>query len=103
MTIHDLRRTPWRVARAAARWQAAGQERARRNALVASTALARRREERDDVERFLLDRDEESRRAVPPGAAHLPRHTAGRGGAREKDKTPQIGSSPAGGNPMVPV
>jgi hypothetical protein len=55
MTIHDLRRTPWRVARAAR--HVTGQERARRNALVASTALVRRREERDDVERFLLDRE----------------------------------------------
>jgi hypothetical protein len=63
MTIDHLRRTPWRVARAATRWHVASQERARRNALVASTALARRREERDDVERFLLDQNEESRPA----------------------------------------
>ena len=62
MTIHDLRR-PWRVVRAATRWHPASQEHARRNALVASTALARCREERAGVERFLLERDRESRPA----------------------------------------
>lgn len=60
MTMRDLRRTPWRAARAAARRRLASQERARDNAWAASTALARRREERDEVECFLLDRDKES-------------------------------------------
>jgi hypothetical protein len=35
------------------RWPAQSQQRARRNALVASTALARRRAERIEVEEFL--------------------------------------------------
>jgi hypothetical protein len=34
-------------------WHVTSQHRARRNALVASTALAQQRRERDDVERFL--------------------------------------------------
>jgi hypothetical protein len=63
MGIQDLPRTPWRAARAAALWHLTSQERARRNARGASMALARRREERDDVERFLLDRDSRSRPA----------------------------------------
>jgi hypothetical protein len=39
--------------RALGRWAVTSQIGARRNALVASTALARRRRERDDVEEFL--------------------------------------------------
>lgn len=63
MTMHNLRRTPWRIARAAGRWHPASQERARRNAMAASTVLARHREERNEIERFLLDRDTKSRPA----------------------------------------
>ena len=47
------------------RWPVESQHRARRNALIASTVLAQRRAELDDVERFLS-----SRRGNPaPGAA----------------------------------
>lgn len=35
------------------RWPVESQQRARRNAMVASTALARRRAEHDEVEEFL--------------------------------------------------
>jgi hypothetical protein len=63
MTMHDLPCTPWRAGRAVTRWHVASQERARRNAWAASAALARRRKERDDVERYLLERDEKSRPA----------------------------------------
>lgn len=35
------------------RWPAESQQQARRNAMIASTALARRRAEHDDVEAFL--------------------------------------------------
>lgn len=38
------------------RWPVESQQRARRNAMVASTALAHRRAELDDVERFLAAR-----------------------------------------------
>ena len=41
MTLHQLHRGPWRLVGAAATWHVASQQRARRNALVASTALTR--------------------------------------------------------------
>jgi len=41
--------------RAVARWRLTSQYGARRNALLACTALAQRRRERDDVEQFLSD------------------------------------------------
>ena len=47
MTFLRLRPAPWRVL--------GSQEHARRNALVASTALTERRLERLDVERFLAE------------------------------------------------
>jgi hypothetical protein len=43
----------WTPVRAIARWPITTQVGARRNALVASTALTARRLEREDVERFL--------------------------------------------------
>jgi hypothetical protein len=42
-----------RLLASATTWHVTSQHRARRNALVASTALAQQRSERDDVERFL--------------------------------------------------
>ncbi|MEP7089681.1 MAG: hypothetical protein ABI776_06175 [Nocardioidaceae bacterium] len=51
MTI--LQQTPWRLIEAAASWPVTSQHQARRNALVASTALAEQRRERIDVEEFL--------------------------------------------------
>jgi hypothetical protein len=51
-------------------WPVSSQQRARRNALVASTALTRRRIERDDVESFLRALDH--RRSLPPRPAALP-------------------------------
>jgi hypothetical protein len=62
MTISQLHQAPWRLIGAAAAWPVASQQQARRNALVASTALAQRRRERDEVEEFL--------------AAHVNRSTA---------------------------
>jgi len=46
------------------RWPVESQHRARRNAMIASTVLAQRRAELDDVERFLS-----SRRGPAPGGA----------------------------------
>ena len=45
-----------RIVTAVTRWPAESQQRARRNAMIASTALAQRRAELDDVERFLSSR-----------------------------------------------
>lgn len=46
---------PWLVLEAAAGWGETSQQQARRNALVASTALLQRRQERIEVEAFLVD------------------------------------------------
>ena len=45
--------TPWSILRSTLVWPVASQQQARRNALVASTALAQRRHEWLEVERFL--------------------------------------------------
>ncbi len=66
MTLHQLPRTPWRLVSAAATWHVTSQQQARRNALVASTALTRRRQERMDVEDFLLQHAARSQRPVAP-------------------------------------
>ena len=42
-----------RLVTVVARWPVESQQRARRNAMIASTALAQRRAELDEVERFL--------------------------------------------------
>ena len=55
MTLHQIQRTPWRLVSAAATWHVTSQQHARRNALVASTALAQRRQELCDVEAFLTE------------------------------------------------
>jgi hypothetical protein len=55
MTLHQIQRTPWRLVSAAAAWHVTSQQHARRNALVASTALAQRRQELRDVEEFLTE------------------------------------------------
>lgn len=47
------------------RWPTESQQQARRNAMIASTALARRRAEHDDVEEFLASLDT----PPEPGAA----------------------------------
>jgi len=44
---------PWTLVRDLARWPVTTQFNARRNALLACTALAQRRRERDDVEQYL--------------------------------------------------
>jgi len=44
---------PWRSFRGLPRWHVTTQVGARRNALLACTALAQRRQEHDDVERLL--------------------------------------------------
>jgi hypothetical protein len=56
--------TPWSILRSAVTWPLASQHRARRNALVASTALAQRRHERLDVERFLEAHEARRRRSA---------------------------------------
>jgi|tagenome__1003787_1003787.scaffolds.fasta_scaffold20893086_3 hypothetical protein len=53
MTLHTLGHAPWRIVAATATWHVSSQQHARRNALVASTALAERRRELRDVEEFL--------------------------------------------------
>ena len=65
MTRHPLHRASWvpliaawpplLVLEAAAGWGQSSQLQARRNALVASTALLQRRQERIEVEAFLVD------------------------------------------------
>lgn len=46
---------PWLVLEAAAGWGETSQQQARRNAFVASSALLQRRQERIEVEAFLVD------------------------------------------------
>jgi len=48
---------PWTAVRDIARWHVTTQIGARRNALLACTALAQRRRERDDVENYLRQVD----------------------------------------------
>ena len=56
------------VSRRATRWPVASQEVARRNAMLASTALTQRRIERLEVEEFLATYLEQ--RAARPALAH---------------------------------
>ncbi len=70
MGSHDMLITPHLVGRtvdAVRRWPVESQQRARRNAMIASTALAQRRAELDDVEEFLAALGGAS---VPEVAAH---------------------------------
>jgi hypothetical protein len=53
MTFLQMHRTPWRLVSAAATWPVSSQQHARRNALASTTALARRRQEVLEVERYL--------------------------------------------------
>jgi hypothetical protein len=58
MTLQQLQRTPRRLVTAGRRmatWHVTSQQQARRNALVASTALTQRRRELLDVEDFLAE------------------------------------------------
>jgi hypothetical protein len=48
-----LQTAPWRFVGAAAAWHVTSQQQARRNALVASTALTARRTEQIEVEEYL--------------------------------------------------
>ncbi len=52
------------------RWPVESQQRARRNAMIASTALAQRRAELDDVEEFLAARGRTTVAEVAAQAAH---------------------------------
>jgi hypothetical protein len=56
-----------RKVEAVRRWPVDSQQRSRRNAMIASTALAQRRAELDDVEEFLAG---PGRDLVPEVAAH---------------------------------
>jgi hypothetical protein len=76
--LQRLQRTPWRLVSSAATWHVTSQQHARRNALVASTALTRRRLELIDVEEFLA---EHAVRAAARESAGIPaqrkvRHSA---------------------------
>jgi len=61
-----------RLAHVVVRWPVESQQRARRNALIASTALAQRRAELDEVEEFLasLGGNPALEDAAPSRAAH---------------------------------
>jgi hypothetical protein len=59
-----------RTADAVRRWPVESQLQARRNAMVAATALAQRRAELDEVEEFLAARGRAPRPAVAAQAAH---------------------------------
>ena len=67
----------WTPVRAVARWPVTTQFGARRNALLACTALAERRREHDDVEQLLS-------RVNPPGSA-LPQNPADQDGKVDLD------------------
>jgi hypothetical protein len=56
--------------RAVRRWPVDSQHRSRRNAMIASTALAQRRAELDDVEEFLAGLGREQVPEVAAQAAH---------------------------------
>lgn len=66
MSFLQIQQAPWRLLSAAATWHLTSQEHATRNALVATTALIERREERLDVEQFLAANA--ARLADAPGA-----------------------------------
>jgi hypothetical protein len=57
-----------------ATWHVSSQQQARRNALVASTALTQRRRELLDVEEFLAEHA--ARAAAPVPAQRVARHSA---------------------------
>jgi hypothetical protein len=69
MHLHHSRptRVLGRTVEAVRRWPVDSQQRSRRNAMIASTALAQRRAELDDVEEFLAG---PGRDLVPEVAAH---------------------------------
>jgi hypothetical protein len=71
--LQQLQRTPWRLVTAAAHWHVTSQQHARRNALVASTALMQRRRDLQDVEDFLA---EHAARTTSPVPAQRARHSA---------------------------
>lgn len=48
-------------------WPVASQQRSRRNAMLASTACAQRRAEREEVDDFFADRAGQDRPATEPG------------------------------------
>lgn len=75
----SLQQQIWTITRRAARWHVHSQETARRNAMVASTALTQRRVELDEVEEFLaLHRRQFDVRAVQAGQPGQPGQPAGR-------------------------
>lgn len=74
MTLQQLRRSPWRLVGAAATWPLASQQGARRNALLATTALMQRRNERLEVEEFLAQNA--ARRAAPVSTGPARNRTA---------------------------
>jgi len=66
---------PWRILGAVAAWPVASQQQARRNALLASTALTDRRRERLEVEDFLahhLHRHADRHQQTPDPHVHRP-------------------------------
>ncbi|HEU5038583.1 MAG TPA: hypothetical protein VFT70_16375 [Nocardioides sp.] len=67
MTVTHFLRRPVDAVR---RWPVESQLRARRNAMIASTALAQRRAELDDVEEFLATHGRARRPEAAARAAH---------------------------------
>jgi hypothetical protein len=62
--------TPAHLVATAVRWPVESQQRARRNAMIASNVLARRRVERAEVEEFLATRVEVPEQGAATPAAH---------------------------------
>ena len=63
--------TPRSIARTVLSWQLGSQQHARRNALLASTALAQRSHERREVEEFLETLAHRRAQAAPQAPASL--------------------------------
>lgn len=72
--LQQLQRTPRRLVAVATQWHLTSQQHARRNALVASTALTQRRRELTDVEEFLAEHA--ARAAGPVPAQRVVRRSA---------------------------
>jgi hypothetical protein len=72
LPLTPLTQPAHRLVGAVTSWPVESQQRARRNALIASTALAQRRAELDEIDEFLASLGGNPARedAAPPRAAH---------------------------------
>lgn len=73
MLFLQISLAPWRIVGAATAWPVASHQQARRNALVGTTAVARSRRERLDVEDYLAAHTTSPPERLPGDRA---RHTA---------------------------